>query len=175
MSFQVNTMMLIEALETEDDIGAVLRAHLMVEQFLNWYLSIRVQGEIATYIKPPRDYGLKLSFAAALGLPLEFAAVARQLNNIRNKLAHHLDRLDPSHVEQFGRDVEKLVLIYPAFTPLKSRYLELCEKNPGERYTFGGGNARLDLGIANLAFMETAMFWSVAHELLEKGVPSPVR
>ncbi|WP_272971067.1 hypothetical protein [Comamonas terrigena] len=162
MNFEVKPEVLIAALETDDDIGAVLRAHLQAEEFLNWYLSERIQGDLATYVKPPRDFGGKLSTAAALGLPLEFAGVAHQLNNIRNKLAHRIDGLNPSHVQQFGRDVEKLVAIDPGFIPLKGRNLELCVKNPGQLYTYGDGNARLDLGIASFAFLGVAMRWSVA-------------
>ncbi|WP_154587906.1 hypothetical protein [Burkholderia pseudomallei] len=79
---------MILAAETDDDIGCILRLHLQIEQLLDFYLGVTRKGEIAEFVRQPRDFSGKLSIAVALGLPIVFARVAKQVNAIRNRLAH---------------------------------------------------------------------------------------
>ena len=165
MTYAIDVNVLMDAFDTEDDVGAVLRGHLLAEQFLNWYIERRLVGELSSYVRPPREFGGKLGIAAALGLPLEFAAVARQLNNIRNKLAHSLHKLNPSQVEQLGRDVNKLLASFPGQASLEERYIQVENFNGGERYHFGQGPVRHDFGFATMFFLITASNWSIVNGL----------
>ncbi len=70
---------LIAAIETEDELGMVLRLHLVIEHLLNVYLKYMRKGEIAEYVKQPREFGGKLSLAAAFGLPLHLVRVMHPL------------------------------------------------------------------------------------------------
>jgi len=79
-----DTGKLIEAAETEDEIGVVLRMHLALDKILNHYLRTRISAERVPYIKIPKYTGQKIPIAAALDLPVPFLAAAHELNRIRN-------------------------------------------------------------------------------------------
>jgi hypothetical protein len=75
----------------EDTIGAVIRAHLYVESTLNQLIE-------ECLVRPKAMNGVEVSFrfkvplAAALGIiPEDFQPPLKQLNALRNKLAHRLD------------------------------------------------------------------------------------
>jgi hypothetical protein len=149
---------IIAAAETEDELGCVLRFHLMLESLLSFYLDEKCQGEVGKYAKPPRDFGQKLGMAAAFGIPMQIAAVIHQVNNMRNKLAHgHSPQLDKGDVKQLARLVNLMSAIDPEFTPLEKRYIELPVKRPGERITFGKEGPRIDFLMASTAFWGTAI------------------
>ncbi|WP_017138890.1 AhpC/TSA family protein [Pseudomonas sp. WS 5146] len=149
---------IIAAAETEDELGCVLRFHLMLESLLSFYLDEKCQGEVGKYAKPPRDFGQKLGMAAAFGIPMQIAAVIHQVNNMRNKLAHgHSPGLDKGDVKQLARLVNLMSAIDPEFTPLEKRYIELPVKRPGERITFGKEGPRTDFLMACTAFWGTAL------------------
>lgn len=147
-----------DAAETEDELGCVLRFHLMLESLLAFYLEEKCQGEVGKYAKPPRDFGQKLGMAAAFGIPMQMAAVIQQVNNIRNKLAHgRSPQLDNGDVKQLTRLVNSMSSIDPEFTPLEKRYIEFAVKRPGEKIIFGKEGLRIDFVIACLAFWGTAL------------------
>ncbi|MFB3301891.1 hypothetical protein [Pseudomonas sp. AMR01] len=149
---------IIAAAETEDELGCVLRFHLMLESLLSFYLDEKCQGEVGKYAKPPRDFGQKLGMAAAFGIPMQIAAVIHQVNNMRNKLAHgHSPRLDKGDVKQLARLVNLMSSIDPEFTPLEKRYIKLPVKRPGEKLTFGKEGPRIDFLMACTAFWGTAL------------------
>lgn len=152
--------LLISAAETEDEVGTVLRIHLIAEKFLAWYLRYRSIGEVANYVKEPREFGNKLSLTAAFGLPLAFVRALHQLNIIRNKMVHGHAALPLDQVQEFARQVEKLVEIDQSFEPLSKRYIEIPAKRPGERMTFGSSGTRFDFLIAALALYGTAIMWA---------------
>lgn len=95
--------LLIAAAETEDEVGTVLRIHLAIEQILVWFIKHKLTSELAPYVKEPREFGNKLSLAAAFGLPLAFVRVMHQVNSIRNKLAHGTSELGGDQVQELGR------------------------------------------------------------------------
>lgn len=152
--------LLIAAAETEDEIGTVLRIHLAVEKVLVWYLGQRLTTELIPYVKVPREFGGRLSLAAAFGLPLPLVRVIHQINAIRNKLAHGWANMGADQVQELARQVAKLVELDPSFSPLKNRFVELPVKRPGEKIVFGSGGTRLDFLIATMAFYGTAMKWA---------------
>lgn len=149
---------LIAAAETEDELGCVLRFHLMLESLLSFYLDEKCQGEVGKYAKPPRDFGQKLGIAAAFGIPTQIAAVIHQVNNMRNKLAHgHSPQLDKGDVQQLTRLVNLMSAIDPEFTPVEGRYIALSVKRSGERLTYGKEGLRIDFVMACTAFWSTAL------------------
>ncbi|WP_313571966.1 hypothetical protein [Comamonas terrigena] len=159
--FEIDTVVFVDALETEDEVGAVLRTHLMVEKFLDWTFDQFVTEERKQWIQRPTNFRGKVSMAVALGLPVVFAGAAIQLNHVRNDLAHRMEKMNSSQVEQYGRDVNKLAALYEAFAPLQMRKIEFSRKEPGKIYKYGSGNTRLDFVIASIALLSTAMGWSL--------------
>ncbi|AEF99017.1 hypothetical protein [Methylomonas methanica] len=162
--------LLIAAAETEDEVGTVLRIHLAVEQVLVWYINHKKATELKPYVKEPREFGNKLSLAAAFGLPVAFVRVIHQINNIRNKLAHGDSELSADQVQELARQVDKLVEIDNSFVPLSKRYIELPVKRPGERMVFGVSGTRLDFLIATMAFYGVAMNWAATQVSIKSDV-----
>lgn len=153
---------IIAAAETDDELGSVLRLHLAVEQLLNFYIKQKSYGEISKYAKLPRDFGGKLSLAAAFGLPLSIARTIYQINVIRNKLAHKPDTsIQGGDIKELSRAVNSLSEIDKNFTPVENRYIELVVKRPGEQLAFGSEGNRIDFVIAGFVFYATAMQWLI--------------
>ncbi|WP_455910554.1 hypothetical protein [Pseudomonas putida] len=163
---------LYAAVDTEDEMGCVLRFHLMVENLLVFYLKQKCHGEVAVYAKVQREFGQKLGLAAAFGLPLPIAAVIHQINSMRNKLAHGAKTaIDPGDVQQLTRLVNKMSQIDTSLLPPEKAYLESLQKNPGKKMKYGTEGPRVDFLIAGLAFwgsatkvlLEDAALTKVAH------------
>lgn len=72
-----NSNAIIAAAETDDEIGTVLRSHLIVEQFVKYFLKRKRVGEIKTYTIEPSTFAGKLSLSVAFGLPIPLARIAR--------------------------------------------------------------------------------------------------
>jgi len=78
------------ALEGEDDLGVVLRAHIYIEHELKLYVS-----EVAP--KPDQikfssyDYNSLIALALMLGLPSDLKAALTSIGNLCNKFAHTLE------------------------------------------------------------------------------------
>jgi hypothetical protein len=89
----------LAALQSEDDMGAVIRAHLHIEAALNEFLaaSLLAPDELPNNM----TYAHKLKFACALGLPKEHAPPLNAFGSLRNRFAHQLDfALTKTEVDQ---------------------------------------------------------------------------
>lgn len=73
---------------TKDLIGAVLRVHFILEEFLNLWCSKVTGCEDFFNLKHFVGFGLKLAISEKLGLPSELVDVFRLFNKIRNNFAH---------------------------------------------------------------------------------------
>lgn len=154
---------LIAAIETEDELGMVLRLHLAIEQLLNVYLKQMRKGEIAEYVKEPREFGGKLSLAAAFGLPLHLVRLMHLINSMRNKLAHHQSfSINANHIAELAKAVNKLSEIDKTFAPVEKRWVEFVVKRPGKKISFGEEGSRIDFLIAVTAFYSFAALWIMA-------------
>ncbi len=158
---------IIAAAETEDEIGTVLRLHLVIEEFLKFYLSRKRIGEIATYTNEPKYFAGKLYLSVAFGLPIPIARVAHQINKIRNNLAHKREGLtiNPVDIKELARRVNLLSEIDSSFTPVENQSAELPVKYPGEKIAFGSGGVRTDFLIAVMAYYGFMIRWVVGTEL----------
>lgn len=164
---------LYAAVETEDEMGCVLRFHLMVENLLVFYLKQKCQGEVAVYAKVQREFGQKLGLAAAFGLPLPIAAVIHQVNAMRNKLAHGAKAaIDPGDVQQLTRLVNNMSKIDPHLLPPERVTLESPQKNPGKKMKYGTEGPRVDFLIAGLAFWGSATRVLIQDAAMTKIVQS---
>lgn len=153
---------LIAAAETEDEIGCVLRIHLMIEQFLTVYVREKRQPELKAFVSSPREFGQKLSYSTAFGLPLPIAAVAHQINNIRNKMAHNMDQsFNDGDIQQLARLVNQMSAIDTSFTPVEKRTISIPVKRPGETLTYTTESNRIKFLISSLSFWATAVRWLI--------------
>jgi hypothetical protein len=78
---------LLEAFESEDDLGIVIRAHITIERQLNELINqLVLNGE---YVKKMKlDYSSTVKLAIALGLDSRFEKSLNSLGSIRNGFAH---------------------------------------------------------------------------------------
>ncbi|WP_100658815.1 hypothetical protein [Alteromonas flava] len=80
---------LLNSFEGEDELGVVIRAHIVIEQFLNELL----RGLIVNpkYLeKMNLDYSQTVQLAVTLGLDARFYPALNSLGKLRNDFAHNL-------------------------------------------------------------------------------------
>jgi hypothetical protein len=78
------------ALESEDELGLVVRAHIHIEASLNQFLDGKVVH--SSHLKKMQlDYAQKTHLAISLGLLPEYASPLLALGTLRNAFAHHPD------------------------------------------------------------------------------------
>jgi len=106
----------IASSDSTDDLGVVLRLHLVTESFLEAFIcsAIRKEDLFDTEPKEGRvfklNYFKKLEFAAKLGLPLPTFKALDKLNQLRNNLAHKIqnDFIENSVIESLSSHVKSI-------------------------------------------------------------------
>jgi len=84
-NFPVDTGRMIRAMETDDDVGAIVRLHFEVDRALAHVISAMIPN--AEHLN--HNYmEQRIRFLSALGLPETRIHPARILNEIRNRFAH---------------------------------------------------------------------------------------
>lgn len=94
----------IHAMETQDEVGTVLRTHLALERLVDHYRELCVTKELKSFVhvSDRTQFGQKLALAAAFGMPLSFLRAAHKANDIRNKTAHKDQPLSVEQVKQLA-------------------------------------------------------------------------
>ena len=150
----------INAVETDDELGTVLRFHWLIEAMLVEYLKEKRRGDIGRIVREPRDFGMKLALSAAFGMPLPIAKVIYQINLIRNKIAHSKSTcIENGDLKELVRLVNKLEGLGVMFTPVQNRYLVMPIRNPSQKFMFGQHGNRIDFAIACFGFYEVFIRW----------------
>ncbi len=102
---------MINAVETDDQVGALLRFHLLIERLLIVFLESKIAEKKLDKI--PRLFGHKIEQSKKLGLPQEICEAIRCINDMRNSIAHILngkftDRLDENLLQDLKNKVNRL-------------------------------------------------------------------
>ncbi|WP_242559534.1 MULTISPECIES: hypothetical protein [Pandoraea] len=164
--------LVLHAATTEDELGGVLRLHLLTEQLLWAFYRFVVKAPLAEYIREPREFGLLLSYCVALGMPTKFAAVAKQLNNMRNGLAHlKQKKLDKGNVEQFARLVADLTGTSPTSDEFKSHGVEVrvsVESEEFRKLKYKEGSLKDDVIVCVGYFISVYLRWLIDHAVSYK-------
>jgi hypothetical protein len=80
---------LYEALQGEDDLGVVVRSHIIIEQRLNSFVeALLVSSE--HFSKMKLDFHQTVKLAVALGLNKRFESPLNSLGSLRNGFAHSI-------------------------------------------------------------------------------------
>jgi hypothetical protein len=92
---------MLNILLNEDELGAVVRAHILIEQYVDHFLSLVVYNH--DYLdKMSIDFSNKVKLAVSLGLDEEIYKPINSITSIRNKFAHRANfKLDSSDVKNF--------------------------------------------------------------------------
>lgn len=96
----------LEVLNGEDDLGAVIRAHIHIEAHLNTLIesNFRSPGYLS---KLDLEYHQKVKLALACGLSPDFESPLNVLGTIRNNFAHKLDTsLGPNEAQSLYNSFE---------------------------------------------------------------------
>lgn len=169
IKFIVNPEMIIAAMETADELGCVLRVHLVYESLLEFYLDQKVVGDVTVYLRKPREYGAKVGLSVAFGLPLSFAAVFKHLNDLRNKLAHgKQSAVRNGDVKGLVRLVNHVLEEQHASEPkVEQRFLALQNDGMQQR-AFGSAGDMLDFRIAAMSFWQLAANRLVSEAVMQR-------
>jgi len=133
-----NEQLFLDSLFTQDDLGAVIRTHLIVENLINEALEIL--APCPESIKDLRlDYNGKLNLLCVLGMDAEVKQIFSALGGMRNKFAHKLSyKLDKEAVNTLyqklrGKDKDIIMQCHDRMrkrqTPTIPPYGELPEKD----------------------------------------------
>lgn len=81
---------LVDAFKGTDDLGVVIRSHIIIEQYLNDIIeSVLFDPEV--YRRNINlDYHVKVKFAVAIGLNKRFEPSLNALGTLRNSFAHNI-------------------------------------------------------------------------------------
>lgn len=163
----------LRAAETDDELGTVLRLHLLIETYLEVVRDVLVPQEVKQFAPEPSTVGGKLAQAAVAGLPVPLAAVMQQIGKMRNKLAHRDESgIDAGDMKQLARLVNLLQPLAPnseEWKPIEKGYLELPQKYPGKRWLFGGGDLRADFVMCFGKLWYVAMAWLIVRAAANSG------
>lgn len=137
---------LVAALETEDVLGAALRAQLQVEQTIEVFLEATVaEGMWDVVPALPQHFGQKITLAAALGFPKELCFAATALNQVRNKFAHRAGwSVKEADIENLVNKYESArVALDPAAYEMRTSAIRIYSRG-GARIDFGTNGPEWD-------------------------------
>jgi hypothetical protein len=110
-NFPLDTSRLTRAIDTADDIGAVIRIHFEIDRALEHIITAMIPNASALR---HRYMGQRIAFLRALGLHEVRLLPVTIINEIRNKFAHHekegvsasdIARLHDSITALFGKEI----------------------------------------------------------------------
>ena len=150
---------LLNVLRGEDDLGVVIRAHILIESKLEAFLRRRIPRY--KYLEEKRfSYAAKIDLALAMGLNPRFSAPLRKLGQIRNDFAHKPGmKLSNRHVtDLFGAlDAEDRRIVLESFDNTKAKVPEF----PNKPFNKHSPKDRLSLVVVSLY----ALFEILLNEL----------
>lgn len=163
-----NSVLLIDAAETEDEIGAVLRVHLALERVLTFYVAGAIPKEARHLMRMPGNFSGKLAMATGLGLPLPIATACQHVNKIRNKLAHEAgDTLHKKDIDNLMQAVNAAGALEETWTSVERQSLELTQKRPGVFLKYGEQGSRIDFILCSMSLYGAMLRWVITHAALK--------
>ncbi|WP_146075499.1 hypothetical protein [Achromobacter xylosoxidans] len=150
---------------SEDELGVLLRCHLVAESILDKFVAIKRVGALNTLIQEPQQFGMKLALSSAFGMPSDFGLALHHLNGMRNKIAHGRGaKVLVSDVQEFGRKVGRLVDVGLGFVPLSKYSVRIRSVNGGgSANVYKGDGSRVDLILAFSVLITAVVAWIVEN------------
>jgi len=81
---------LVDAFKGKDDLGVVVRSHIIVEQYLNDIIESVLSVPEKYRKNIDLDYHVKVKFAVTIGLNKRFEPALKTLGTLRNGFAHNI-------------------------------------------------------------------------------------
>lgn len=153
---------LMKAARTEDEIGCVLRSHLIAESIMEKYLVSRTQEKLSRFFnfKDGRmSFSVKVQLCLAFEMPIEFGEFLVGLNKIRNKFGHDVES------ELNSRDLDVLAVIcdkhgWSSDYPVRTKKIEITTDGDSKEYRYGDVNRRIDFLIIFITFLPVFSGWA---------------
>jgi hypothetical protein len=79
----------LESLDQEDDLGMVIRTHIIIEQYLNVIIEAHLV-DVDSFKKAKLTYEQTYLLALSMGLKPRFKGILKTIGSIRNDFAHKL-------------------------------------------------------------------------------------
>lgn len=157
MEILANSETIIEAVETEDELGTILRLHMYLETMLSLYLSEMLSDEEGGFIGKIQMFANKLNFAVACHLPIPYAHVFNKVNEIRNKSAHRINHsLNPAEVKELAKLVNGLSVLNNELKPVETQYIGITKFGENHKAMYGE-NLRFDFIMCCLTLHKEVM------------------
>lgn len=123
----------IRLADSNDPIGTILHAHLMMEELLVGWSETQLN-------RPGVISGLKIGFdarlelARRLGLAAELVDAVKKIDNIRNRIGHRLNyNLEQSEVDAFANSVDAFQVPNGSTLSCKEEFIQTYDSEGRER------------------------------------------
>ncbi|MBQ4768311.1 hypothetical protein F9U42_14305 [Pectobacterium versatile] len=133
---------MIKIANSEDDLGVVLRIHLLCEKFLEaWICGITGHDNLFSEAPQSGDFQMeffqKLKMCQLTGLPESAYKSIKKINDIRNSFAHRLSvtAIKDSEIDSVYHHVGKLAETYLSF-PLSKFQIKTNDEDGKTKYRY---------------------------------------
>jgi hypothetical protein len=153
---------LMKAARTEDEIGCVLRSHLVAESIMEKYLVSKTQEKMSRFFKfkdGRMTFSIKIQLCLAFGMPVEFGDFLVGLNKIRNKFGHNVEsELNSNDLNELAVTCDKNG--WSRDKPVRTKTLEITTDGISKDYRYGDVNRRIDFLIIFITFLPVFSGWA---------------
>lgn len=154
---------LMKAARTEDEIGCVLRSHLIAESIMEKYLVSRTQEKLSRFFnfKDGRmSFAVKVQICLAFGMPIEFGEFLVGLNKIRNKFGHDVNsELNSKELDGLAEICDKHD--WSPDKPVRTKKLEIITDGDSKESRYGDVSRRIDFLIIFITFLPVFSGWAL--------------
>ncbi|EPZ8123757.1 hypothetical protein ACXV6R_001568 [Yersinia enterocolitica] len=138
----IDTNIIIKAVATDDEIGVLLRFHLIAEQILTEFLNRKVK--LSEIEKIPFHFGKKIEKAITAGMPVEICSAISVLNEMRNDIVHITDgvicdEISDSRMHELKLAVSELPRVKSDAGSIDKLFVSLPLKSSDKEYFVGEG------------------------------------
>lgn len=149
---------IINGAETDDEIGTVLRMHLLVESVLRFYVTSH-PAELS--VKDNDGFAKVANVAKSIGMPQEIIDAALQLNKVRNRIAHNIGAtLEVGEISELARRFDGIAVAVEDWVPIRRRYIDVINLKKG-KVTFGAEGLRLDFLLICTHLYSELLSWTI--------------
>nr|WP_147310377.1 hypothetical protein [Cupriavidus taiwanensis] len=160
-----NPEVIIKGAETDDEIGTVLRMHLLIESVIRFYVT---HHPSRPSVKDNFTFFKLANMARAIGMPAEVIETALQINKIRNRLAHDINaKMSSEELEELAMRFDSIGAVFGNWVPLKRRYVDIASLGKG-KLTYGSESLRVDYFLICSQLYRELFMWIInpAREVL---------
>jgi hypothetical protein len=138
MSFDPDIKLILTAFETPDDIGKILRCHLVVEG----QIEKLVTSFTTAKVDDRTPFASKVNLARAMGVPEGVCLACAKLNHLRNQFAHSPHSTFESEASAVGAFLNATEKIFPILPKSHGSFGSATSKSTRHEFTY----ADADLG-----------------------------